>query len=831
MGGPLGRWGRRGGRQLGQAPGRRTGMGLGARLLAGDELARRRPSRWTADEDAGPAGHAPGTGRPEDGDEDGDGTASLAGTGDGPRRPSPLVGTVLPPRPLRDDNPEGDRGERRPTVPGWMRDPVPAARWWLRERAQDFGFHLCHSPEYVGRALAWTPRGLTRGFVGAWRWVTDAQTGALLWQAAELGDTDGYLALADKSTRRSRARAVTALTVALLVVAAVVVAWPTLLGRLAVLAAVVAVGGWLGRPADRPLFDHPVLPPSRVKITPDLLVEAFCAARLCNKHDDPDRHRTVAFLEPTHRDGNGYRAVVDLPGGHTAAKALTKRMEIAAGLGIDEVRVFLERVRGDDGSARRVLIWVADRDPYAAKPQVSPLAHAQRWDFWEPIPFGTDARGRPVAIPMVFTNLLVGAIPRMGKTYAARIIAAAAALDPTVRGIYFDAKGPDWQPFAQVAHRYGFGLHDAVVEHLVEVLEECRADAHQRFKRLMELPIDARPESKVTPAITRSKRLDMPLTVVFVDEVQHFLGHPLHGDRILELLTELCKVHPAVGYMLVLATQRPDSDVIPSGLRDNIGTRFAMMVKTWQSSDTILGAGAYKSGLDASKFQRSHKGVGILDGADDSPLADAGAQTARTDLLDLAAIEVLCARGRALRVELGTLTGAAAGEQQVDDRPRRSVLDDVAATFATGEDRLWSETICARLVEDWPDTYTGWGPSELAAALTPYNIDTAQMWGKDQEGKGHNRRGVVRQHVLDAIAARPNPTPGGSSRPATPLAAPGSLAPDTARSSTPASGIDQASSDLATPTSDPAHPQTRDSAPGPLAANPPDDPSTDDHQS
>src|SRR5262249_43668434 len=96
--------------------------------------------------------------------------------------------------------------------------------------------------------------------------------------------------------------------------------------------------------------------------------------------------------------------------------------------------------------------------------------------------------------------------------------------------------------------------------------------------------------------------------------------HPDHGRTILALLTDLAKVGPAVGIMLLLATQKPSSDVLPDDLRGQLGTRFALKVMTWQASDTILGAGTAKTGLDASRFLRTHKGVGILLGADDTDL-------------------------------------------------------------------------------------------------------------------------------------------------------------------------------------------------------------------
>ena len=84
--------------------------------------------------------------------------------------------------------------------------------------------------------------------------------------------------------------------------------------------------------------------------------------------------------------------MIDLPAGVTAIDAVGRREKIAAGLDIDEFRVFLERVRGTAGSARRIVVWVADRDPYETASPTSPLGTAKVWDFWRLFPFGADAR-------------------------------------------------------------------------------------------------------------------------------------------------------------------------------------------------------------------------------------------------------------------------------------------------------------------------------------------------------------------------------------------------------------------------------------------------------
>ena len=81
----------------------------------------------------------------------------------------------------------------------------------------------------------------------------------------------------------------------------------------------------------------------------------------------------------------------------------------------------------------------------------------------------------------MWVSLLVGAQPRKGKTFSARLIALHAALDPYVKLIVVDGKNsPDWLAFKKVAHRIVFGTHpnpndDDPIEHLRAILDEILA--------------------------------------------------------------------------------------------------------------------------------------------------------------------------------------------------------------------------------------------------------------------------------------------------------------------------------------------------------------------
>jgi S-DNA-T family DNA segregation ATPase FtsK/SpoIIIE len=68
----------------------------------------------------------------------------------------------------------------------------------------------------------------------------------------------------------------------------------------------------------------------------------------------------------------------------------------------------------------------------------------------------------------------------------------------------------------------------------------------------------------------------------------------------------------AAGIIMVVATQRPSADVVPTSLRDLFGYRWAFRCSTDASSDTILGHGWANLGYTATDIDPPQRGVGWL---------------------------------------------------------------------------------------------------------------------------------------------------------------------------------------------------------------------------
>ncbi len=343
-----------------------------------------------------------------------------------------------------------------PVVAGWVREAEQrkaAARWAAGYAGHVLAFHLLRLPLYGLRCAGYVPRGLGRIVFALVRWALDTEAMPLRLAAVRDGDSKLYMFLSKQRDDRVHGRRIIlAVGLVVLVVAAAVLRFAPWWAQALAAVTVLGTAARAGRSPERPLMDTAVLSPRVRKLSADVVQRAFIAAGLAKEDNG------VTFATPIHRDANGWRVVVDLPYGTTAEKAMLRRVDIASGLDVDERQTFLSRVRGASGSARRVALWVADEDPLAVPAGPSPLIRAPRVNFWSGFPFGLDERGNVVPLCLLWAAQLIGAIPRQGKTFAARLVALAAALDPQVQIRVHDLKGgPDWVPFRHVAHRLFFG--------------------------------------------------------------------------------------------------------------------------------------------------------------------------------------------------------------------------------------------------------------------------------------------------------------------------------------------------------------------------------------
>jgi len=688
-------------------------------------------------------------------DDDGPDAAPVAGDPgpeDGPDRDDDAVEEVVgevvmvdqpDPRQLPSMLERAMGAERRPVVPVWVadRDQLTATtRWAAGYVAHTAQYHAARLPLYLGRLVGRAPWGAARLAVEGWRWVLDVESRPVRSAAVRREDAGDYLKLVRQRDAHVRWRGIVAAAAGASAVAlAVLAADAPSTVQAAVAVAVVALLGMVGSAKDRPLIDRAVVAQHVTKLTSDVVERALGSLGLAGINSAIAKGAGITFPAPITRDGPGWRADVDLPYGVTATDVLERRDKLASGLRRPLGCVWPEPAH--DLHAGRLVLWVGDQDMSQAKPAPWPLTKKGSADLFRPVPFGADQRGRPISITLMEGNVLIGAMPGVGKTFALRVLLLACALDVRAELRVFELKGSgDLSVFERIAHRYASGPDDEAIEATMASLREVYRELERRAKTIRDLPREQAPENKVTPELAGRKSLGLHPLVVAVDECQELFSHSEHGKEAGELATAIIKRGRALGVILLLATQRPDKDSLPTGVSANVGIRFCLRVMGQIENDMILGTSAYKNGIRATTFTKRDKGIGYLLGAADDPAV------VRSAYLDGPAAERVCDRARTLREAAGRLTGHALGEVTATPAAGASLLADILAVVPAGEHKVWSEVVVERLAELRPEVYDGWGAEQLAAALKPHGVDTVQI-GRRIDGRTVNRRGVDRADI------------------------------------------------------------------------------------
>ncbi|MDO5698736.1 MAG: hypothetical protein Q4G51_12280 [Dermatophilus congolensis] len=673
----------------------------------------------------------------------------------------PAVDGIVVSHPVADQRPVWEL-PRKPLLPRWVTD-VPtlksAAVWAITYAGHASAFHALRAPVYWARLAQHAPTGAVRlAWAGA-RWSVDADSRPVRLALAAAADRVSY-GVEDAKTyvrleeqRRSLVRQRLAITGALLGLVALLLpaVWvaSSVPVRVVLVLTAAALLGWVGRPRDVAVVSRPVDTASVPRLTSDVILTALGALGIAELNKNlRTGSDAVRFVSPITRDGAGFRAEIDLPAGVTAGDIAERRDRLASGLRRPIGCVWPEGEA--DTHAGRLILWVGDKPMHKTKPVPWPLLKRGTVNVFEPFCFGTDPQGRPVTLTLMFASGLVGAVPRVGKTFAVRLIALACALDPRCELHLFDLKGgADWLPLESVAHAFRVGDDPEDVDYILRDARALRADMSRRYKTIRALSRDICPEGKVTDALASDWRLGLHPVLWSADECQALYAHPDHGREFADIMTDLAKRGPAVGIMVWNATQRPSSDSVPTALSAVSVIRFCLKVAGQTENDIILGTSAYKNGTRATMFTRADKGVGYLVGEADDP------QIVHTAYIDGPTAEAIAARARSARLAADRITGHAAGvTPHTDETDAETILDHLAAVWpatadSSPETRAWCETLAERLALARPDLYDGWTAEQIAPALRPHGIGTRNI-----KRAGTVRRGITRTDLLAALDAR-----------------------------------------------------------------------------
>lgn len=665
---------------------------------------------------------------------------------DAPTEPVPVDNPTLP-------APGVTSEKRRPVVAPWMRsrrDLTATLKRAAGHAGYATAYHGLRAPWYATQLTLMAPRGAARLVTETNRWVWDREAAPLRDHAVRQEDAEEYMRLARLRASRVRLRGL--VTVVAVVFGTGFALWlyvmaPAFLYVFA--AGAVLTCGYFGQQPDAPVIGPAVMRTELQKLTGTIVLRALESignAKISAAVKKGGDMNGMRFTSEITRDGPGYRADLDLPYGVVPEDVMEERQALASGL---RRKLGCVWPSGDpDEHEGRLILWVGDKPMNETTKPAWPLLKDGQVDLFRPVVFGNDQRMRDMVVTLMFASVVIGSIPRMGKTFLLRLLLLIAALDPRAELYAFDFKGTgDLRPLEPVCHRYRAGEDDDDVLYVLHAMRELREELRRRAKVIRGLPSHRCPESKVTPALASDKSLGLHPIVVGFDECQVPFEHEKYGAELESICTDVAKRGPALGIVGMFATQRPDAKSLPPGISNNAVLRFCLKVMSHTANDMVLGTGAYKAGIRATMFTRSDRGICWMSGEGDDPVIVASA------FVDAPGAEAVVARARQLREDYGNITGHALGQGPAETAGL-DILGDVLKVVGADEKAVWCERIAARLAELRPDVYGEWKGENVTSTLKPWGVNTKQVWGQTDEGEGKNRRGIERADVAAAITRR-----------------------------------------------------------------------------
>ncbi|GAB4445067.1 MAG: DNA translocase FtsK [Anaerolineales bacterium] len=200
---------------------------------------------------------------------------------------------------------------------------------------------------------------------------------------------------------------------------------------------------------------------------------------------------------------------------------------------------------------------------------------------------GRDVSGQPVVADLArMPHLLIAGATGSGKSICITSLATCLAMNNTpedLRMVMIDSKMVELLRFNGLPHLYG--KVETNVERILGVLRWVVVEMEHRY-RLLEAA-HARDLETYNRKVSRKKEgAPLPRIVVLIDELADLMMSA--PDQTEHNLVRLAQMARATGIHLIVATQRPSTDVVTGLIKANFPARLAFAVASGVDSRVIL---------------------------------------------------------------------------------------------------------------------------------------------------------------------------------------------------------------------------------------------------
>lgn len=218
------------------------------------------------------------------------------------------------------------------------------------------------------------------------------------------------------------------------------------------------------------------------------------------------------------------------------------------------------------------------------------------------------------------SGMTVSGVPGSGKTAGLTSFLLPVALSENVELNIIDGKGGhDWAAYKPICAYYSNDDEDlqALRDYLQSAVDEVR-------ERVQTMPEKLGVADFWHASAERRRAAGLKHKIIVIDECQTFFEKRTNKEEnaliqdIVRLATSLVKKGRSAGITLIATTQKPTSESLPTGLRDNCPLRICFRVTTKEAQKAALGDTSGDDRIDALSIRNAGGAVILSEKGDAS---------------------------------------------------------------------------------------------------------------------------------------------------------------------------------------------------------------------
>ena len=271
-----------------------------------------------------------------------------------------------------------------------------------------------------------------------------------------------------------------------------------------------------------------------------------------------------------------------------------------------------ERLRIEAPVPGKSYVGIEIPNPNSADVQLRPLIESeayQRVNSPLALTLGRDVSGRPVVSDLgTMPHLLIAGTTGSGKSVCITAITACLVMNNTPEDLkiaMIDPKRVELMRFNGLPHL--MGNVETEIDRILGVLRWATSEMDYRYKLLENAR--ARNIDSYNRKMERQNKAKLPKIVILIDELADLMISA--PDQTEHAVIRLAQKARAIGIHLILATQRPSTDVVTGLIKANFPTRISFTVASSIDSRVILDTGGAETLLGRGDMLFLHPEIGL----------------------------------------------------------------------------------------------------------------------------------------------------------------------------------------------------------------------------